>query len=73
MHSDKSGSMTHSSTGERLMHAQASLSCVMIRNKKEADKNESVVPNVTGPAKTGHICTKYTRSVKGMFLGHCLR
>ena len=27
---------------------------------------------VTGPAKTGHICTNYTCSENGTFLGLCL-
>ena len=28
---------------------------------------------MTGPAKTGHICTNYTCSENGTFLGLCLR
>ena len=29
-------------------------------------------PYVTGPAKTGHICTKYTCSKNSTFLSLCL-
>ena len=28
---------------------------------------------VTGPAKSGHICTNHTYSAIGTFLDHCLR
>ena len=35
-------------------------------------KLEQLLINVTGPAKTGHICTNYTCSEKVSFLGHCV-
>ena len=32
-----------------------------------------MITYVTGPAKTGHICTNYTCSENDTFLGLCLR
>ena len=35
-------------------------------------KSDGFIKYVTGPAKTGHICTKYTCSENSTFLGLCL-
>ena len=36
------------------------------------DEDFVAVVYVTGPAKTGHICTKYTCSENSTFLGLCV-
>ena len=54
--------------------------CTPLERHSRAEKNlamtksfaVAIIKNVTGPAKTGHICTKYTCSENHTYCDHCL-